>query len=133
MSIAIGHEIKKLCKQKHIKTSELAKRMPNSRISIRKLWQKESIDSLLLFQISKALDFDFFSLYSNELGISSDSDQPQEPTILQMELEHYRKLLKHEENNSLLLKKLVSNQEELISIQRATIKDLENKLSKEGE
>lgn len=45
----------------------LAQSLSCSRTNVYKLYDKKSIDIDLLFRISKVLDFDFFSLYSQEI------------------------------------------------------------------
>ena len=45
----------------------LANELGYSRINIYKIFDKRSIDSNILLRISTILDFDFFSLYTEEL------------------------------------------------------------------
>ena len=47
--------------------SHLARLLSCERANLYRLFEKDSIDTRLLLRISRALDYDFFQLYSNEL------------------------------------------------------------------
>lgn len=67
MQIHIGNLIRdELRRQGH--TNEwLADRISVNIRTVNKIFLKQTIDTLQLYQISKALDTDFFSIYSNNL------------------------------------------------------------------
>lgn len=63
----IGNQIKIKMKEKKKSVVWLANELGYSRINIYKIFEKRSIDSNILFRISTILEFDFFSLYTEEL------------------------------------------------------------------
>ncbi|WP_366926729.1 helix-turn-helix domain-containing protein [uncultured Bacteroides sp.] len=63
----IGQLIFQKMKERHISVVDLAKKMNCSRTNIYKIFEKESIDTQLLFRFSIILDFDFFNCYSREI------------------------------------------------------------------
>lgn len=63
----IGNQIKMKMKEKRKSVVWLANELGYSRINIYKIFDKRSIDSNILLRISTILDFDFFSLYTEEL------------------------------------------------------------------
>lgn len=65
MKIHIGEKIKEKAYELRIGTTELAKAVNTSKQNIYGIYKRESIDTALLYKISKALNFDFFSLYIN--------------------------------------------------------------------
>lgn len=62
--VHIGKEIEKVIKQKGISVSFLAKKINKSRTVIYNIFERESIDSSLLYKISIVLETNFFKLYS---------------------------------------------------------------------
>lgn len=67
MDLHIGSEIKKVAKIRRVGPVELSQLIPMTRQNVDKIYRKQSIDSELLYLISKALDFNFFELYGNRL------------------------------------------------------------------
>ncbi len=65
MKMHIGEKIKARTKELRIGPTELAKTINTSKQNIYGIFKRESIDTALLEKISKALDFDFFTLYIN--------------------------------------------------------------------
>lgn len=65
----IGNQIKMKMKEKKKSVVWLANELGYSRINIYKIFDKRSIDSNILLRISTILDFDFFSLYTEELEL----------------------------------------------------------------
>lgn len=63
----IGNQIKMKMKEKKKSVVWLANELGYSRINIYKIFDKRSIDSNILLRISTILDFDFLSLYTEEL------------------------------------------------------------------
>ncbi|MBW6482741.1 MAG: hypothetical protein K0B10_06745 [Vicingaceae bacterium] len=61
--IHIGKKIHAVIKAKGISVSIFAKKINKSRTVVYDIFERESIDSLLLYKISEELDFNFFSLY----------------------------------------------------------------------
>ena len=63
----IGERIRKRMEEQQISIVWLAKHLSCSRTNVYKLLNKYSLDTEILAKISKLLDFDFFSLYSEEI------------------------------------------------------------------
>ncbi|HRN41339.1 MAG: hypothetical protein KF732_12140 [Flavobacteriales bacterium] len=61
--IHIGKKIHEVVKAKGISISVFAKKINKSRTVVYDIFERESIDSLLLYKISEELDFNFLSLY----------------------------------------------------------------------
>jgi len=69
----IGEKIKNRAKDLRLGPTELAKIINTSKQNIYGIYKRNSVDSDLLFDLSKALDTDFFSIYSKRLA-SADFD-----------------------------------------------------------
>lgn len=68
--IHIGKKIHEVVKAKGISVSVFAKKINKSRTVVYDIFERESIDSLLLYKISEELDFNFLGLY--DLSASND-------------------------------------------------------------
>lgn len=64
--IHIGDQIRKKISEQGLTITEFAKRINRSREAVRGILQKKSINTELLSTISDVLDYDFFSLYSQQ-------------------------------------------------------------------
>lgn len=62
--IYIGEEIKKVMSERHITKAELARRLGIRPQSVDYLLTRKSVDTDTLYNVSKALDYDFAMLYS---------------------------------------------------------------------
>lgn len=65
--IHIGKEIQKVMKSRGIRVSWLAKQIGNNRNNIYNIWKQQDINTNILMRISNALNYDFFTLYSNRI------------------------------------------------------------------
>lgn len=65
----IGRKIKTVFKESGLKGKDFASRISRDRQVIYNIFKKQSIDTDLLFKISKVLDHNFFDYYSHELPI----------------------------------------------------------------
>ncbi|MEO5643416.1 MAG: hypothetical protein ABIQ40_14800 [Bacteroidia bacterium] len=61
----IGEKIKERAEELRIRPTELGRMIKTSKQNIYNIFERDSIDTLLLQKLSKALEFDFFSCYSN--------------------------------------------------------------------
>lgn len=61
--IHIGEKIKLRAKELNLGPTELGRRINKTKSNVRDIFQRTSLDTELLTEISKALDFDFFTLY----------------------------------------------------------------------
>lgn len=66
--INIGEEIQKEMKNQKIGATVMAKKIDTNRRHIYRIFEKNSIDTKLLFKVSKVLKHDFFKLYSDKLS-----------------------------------------------------------------
>jgi transcriptional regulator with XRE-family HTH domain len=64
VDIHIGKEIHKVYKEKRLGQAELARLINTSPQNLNAIFKRNTIDASQLYVISLALDFDFFSLYS---------------------------------------------------------------------
>lgn len=64
--IHIGEQIRKKIYKQGLTITEFAKRINRSREAVRGILQRKSINTELLSIISDVLDYDFFSLYSQQ-------------------------------------------------------------------
>ncbi len=65
----IGSVIKSVVKERRCSVIWLAEQMGCSRTNIYKIFHRDSINTDDLMKISRILKFDFFRLYSKELGL----------------------------------------------------------------
>ena len=66
--INIGEEIQKEMENQKIGATVMAKKIDTNRRRIYRILEKNSIDTDLLFKVSKVLKHDFFKLYSDRLS-----------------------------------------------------------------
>jgi DNA-binding Xre family transcriptional regulator len=66
----IGKEIQKQAKRLKVGSTELAKAINTTKQNIHRIYKTKSIDTEQLMEISKFLKFDFFNVFSKELGSS---------------------------------------------------------------
>ncbi len=74
MKLHIGHIIEKKNKEKNIGPTELGRKLHTSKQNIYAIYKRESIDTMLLFQLSKVLKYDFFELYSEKINTNPLDD-----------------------------------------------------------
>ena len=70
--VHIGKKIKEVWRKSRLKGTEFASLINRDRQVIYDIFKRESIDTELLQQISKVLNHDFFSYYSNDPLIIKD-------------------------------------------------------------
>lgn len=70
--VHIGKKIKEVWRKSRLKGTEFASMINRDRQVIYDIFKRESIDTELLQQISKVLNHDFFSYYSNDPLIIKD-------------------------------------------------------------
>lgn len=74
MELHIGNEIKRVLEEKGIKPEFVAQRISTSVRNFYDILTREEISTGQLSQISKALDYDFFSLYQHDLDMAKEHD-----------------------------------------------------------
>lgn len=65
--IHIGKLIRKRVEEQHLTVVWLANHLSCTRTNVYKMFERYSVDTEVLMKLSIVLDFDFFSLYSDEL------------------------------------------------------------------
>ena len=70
--IYIGTEIRKILFERGLSVAWLSLQLSYSRANTYKILGKSSIDTHLLFRISKILNYDFFNVYSSQLPAGED-------------------------------------------------------------
>jgi len=76
MNLHIGSEIKRVLNEKGITPEWLAKKITTSRRNLYDILTREEIGTKQLMQISKALNYDFFSLFQDESEIAAMVNDP---------------------------------------------------------
>jgi hypothetical protein len=66
MEVHIGKLILEKLKERGIKKSEFARRINKSRQNVQDIFKRQSLDTKLLADVSKVLDYNFFELISSE-------------------------------------------------------------------
>lgn len=64
MSVHIGSKIKSSVTKKGMTVSEFGRRINKSRENVYSIYKRKSIDTALLLNISKVLEYDFFQYYT---------------------------------------------------------------------
>jgi len=119
--VHIGKKIKEVFKQSGLKGTEFASLINKDRQVIYNIFKRDNIDTGDLQQISKVLEHDFFSYYSQELPIIKEpgkvgySKKADLITSLGDELKTYRKRLDELEERYETLQKLNKLQEEKLA------------------
>ncbi|MGE0637675.1 MAG: hypothetical protein AB7P01_14615 [Bacteroidia bacterium] len=93
-TIHIGQKIEETATKQNMSKSALARKINKTRSSIYHLYKSKSVDSDLLFEISKALKHNFFAYYLKQLPVDiSDDNSTKEVERLKKELEMRDKLI----------------------------------------
>ena len=69
MDLHIGQQIEKKYQESGLKLSEFAKRLDTSTRNIYSIFGRADINSAQLKKISEILEFDFFTLYQDDLSV----------------------------------------------------------------
>lgn len=73
--IHIGKQIRLIMEERNETVVWLAKHLSCSRTNVYKIFEKHSVDTDILTRISIILDFDFFSLYSEDVKKNMEEDK----------------------------------------------------------
>lgn len=74
--IHIGNLIKNKVKEIGLSDAEFGRRINTTRQNAQNIYERKSIDTLMLVDISNALSYDFFSCFQNSVK-QSEFDKPQ--------------------------------------------------------
>lgn len=74
VAIHIGAEIHERVRQRGVSVRHFANSIGCSTKTVHALFKRPSIDTMLLRKCSEVLSFDFFALYSQDLGLNSESN-----------------------------------------------------------
>lgn len=73
--IHIGKQTRLIMEERNETVVWLAKHLSCSRTNVYKIFEKHSVDTDILTRISIILDFDFFSLYSEDVKKNMEEDK----------------------------------------------------------
>lgn len=85
--IHIGEEIRKKVQDIGLSDAEFGRRINTSRQNAQSIYERKSVDILLLSKICKALDFDFLSFYKDDKEQKSIDNLPKKKAKVVIELE----------------------------------------------
>ncbi len=105
----IGEKIKERAEELRIGPTELGRMIKTSKQNVYSIFERDSIDTLLLQKLSKALEFDFFSYYisNHPYSVNSPADEYERTNKVATEKENaLRKELKELREKHELLKAL---------------------------
>lgn len=81
MKVHIGKEIEKKFQQSGLKITSFAETINTGERNVYTIFKREDINAELLFKISEALNFDFFSLYQNRFPAGNIFKESQEDYV----------------------------------------------------
>ena len=111
--IHIGKKIKEVLGQSHFTVVEFADKINKSRTVVYDIFERDSIDTSLLIQIGRVLEYDFFGHLSPEnLKDEKTLYQRKRDAELHTELESLKKRVIELEKRNILLEKLVALMED---------------------
>lgn len=102
----IGEKIKNRAKDLRLGPTELAKIINTSKQNIYGIYKRNSVDSDLLFELSKALDTDFFAIYSTSLVQGQEGESNSDYQTIGSDLVSVKKELSDLKEKYVLLKAL---------------------------
>jgi hypothetical protein len=102
----IGEKIKNRAKDLRLGPTELAKIINTSKQNIYGIYKRNSVDSDLLFELSKALDTDFFAIYSTNLVQGQEGNSNSDYQTIGSDLVSVKKELSDLKEKYVLLKAL---------------------------
>ncbi len=115
----LGEKIKEVFEAKGIKLIDFADQIGTVRQNVYRLFERDSLDSDLLYKISQVLDYDFFQHYqvspANKPSTSNEGISINEIAVLKDELETARKEIEY-------LRRIVSMREEEKQLMEAKYK-----------
>jgi len=76
--INLGMEIRRVMAEKHISPSALASKLNMGPSSVSRLLSKDNMDVKQLMEVSRAVDFNFFSLYTGAVNAVQQSNELQQ-------------------------------------------------------
>ncbi|MBX9850207.1 MAG: helix-turn-helix domain-containing protein [Cytophagaceae bacterium] len=80
MDIHVGKLVLNLLKERGMKKSEFGRRINRSRQNVQDIFRRQSLDTELLSEISKALNYNFFQLLSDKQTAPSSGHVMEEQT-----------------------------------------------------
>lgn len=110
MNVHIGEKVKKRAKELRIGPTELAGLINTSRQNIAGIYRRPSLDSQLLYDLSKALDYNFFSFYDTS-KLSGHEGGAKEADVLRKENKALLKEVELLRENNDLLKALLQKED----------------------
>lgn len=90
MEIHIGKVILEKLKEQDISKSEFGRKINRSRQNVQDIFKRESIDTNLLAEVSKVLNFDFFQYLSKNKEVSTSILMEDIPSYKKSEVDKYK-------------------------------------------
>lgn len=117
MSIHIGEIIEQRLLQSGITKSEFARRIVKARQNVNDILRRKSVDTELLLAISRALKFDFFQVYVEELNAEYSISEPNtEVLMLQEQVASFERRSSDCENRLAAAQKEIELQNTIIAL-----------------
>lgn len=125
MSIHIGEIIANRLLQTGMSKSEFARRIIKARQNVNDILKRQSVDTELLTAISKALKFDFFQYYVQDLNADYSISEPStELLLLQEQSQEYKRRSTECEMQLIAAKKEIELQSTIIALYKRNLDEL---------
>jgi predicted nucleic acid-binding Zn-ribbon protein len=116
MPIHIGEIIKLKADEKNLALEAVGRLINRTRQTVADIYKRQSIDTALLVDISKALEFDFFELYYAEEPLKSMREKELAP--FKKEIEGLKRELSNKEQRIADLERTINSNEVAIQVLR---------------
>lgn len=114
MPIHIGEIIKSKADEKNLAMEAVGKLINRTRQTVADIYKRQSIDTALLVDVSRALEFDFFELYYGEEPLKSMKEKELAP--FKKEIEELKRELAYKEQRIQDLARTISSNELAIQV-----------------
>lgn len=114
MPIHIGEIIKSKADEKNLVMEAVGKLINRTRQTVADIYKRQSIDTALLVDVSRALEFDFFELYYGEEPLKSMKEKELAP--FKKEIEELKRELAYKEQRIQDLERAAESDKKLINI-----------------
>ena len=114
MPIHIGELIKSKAEERKLSLETVGKLINRTRQTVADIYKRQSIDTALLVDISRAFEFDFLEVYYDEEPLKSMKDKALAP--LKKEIEKLKKELSFKEQRIQDLERTAESNKKLISM-----------------
>ena len=128
MGLHIGKLIGERLTQIGMTKSEFARRINKARQNVNDILKRQSIDTELLFSISKALNYDFFQHYVKSLNEEVKINEPaNEGNLLSEQVVEYQRQVTEQDKKLSMALKEVELLNEIVSLLKKQLKEPKDK------